>query len=64
MRWGLIPSWWSKRLKEMKIATFNAPAETITDKPMFRDALGRPEITPHNWDSEQSRAGMPDEGTS
>jgi hypothetical protein len=22
----------------MKIATFNAPAETITDKPMFRDA--------------------------
>jgi hypothetical protein len=29
---------------------------------MFRDALGRPEITPHNWISEQSRAGMPDEG--
>ena len=51
-----------KRFKEMKIATFNAPAETITDKPMFRDALGRPEITPHNWISEQSRTGMPDEG--
>jgi hypothetical protein len=46
----------------MKIVTFNAPAETITDKPMFRDALGRPEITPHNWISEQSRAGMPDKG--
>ena len=29
---------------------------------MFRDALGRPEITPHNWISEQSRAGIPDEG--
>jgi len=43
------PSQEGKRLKEMKIATFNAPAQTITDKPMFRDALGRPEITPHNW---------------
>ena len=29
---------------------------------MFRDALGRPEITPHNWISEQSRSRMPDEG--
>lgn len=24
--------------------------------------LGRPEITPHNWISEQSRSRMPDEG--
>lgn len=24
MRWGLIPAWWSKPLKEMKLATFNA----------------------------------------
>jgi hypothetical protein len=38
----------------MKIVTFNAPAETITDKPMFRDALGRPEITPHNRLSHRS----------
>jgi putative SOS response-associated peptidase YedK len=22
MRWGLIPGWWSKPLKEMKLATF------------------------------------------
>jgi SOS response associated peptidase (SRAP) len=29
MRWGLIPSWWSKPLKEMKVATFNARAETV-----------------------------------
>ena len=28
MRWGLVPSWWSKPLKEMKSATFNARAET------------------------------------
>ena len=22
MRWGLVPSWWSKPLKELKLATF------------------------------------------
>jgi putative SOS response-associated peptidase YedK len=39
MRWGLIPSWWSKPLKEMKVATFNARAETVAEKRMFRDSL-------------------------
>jgi putative SOS response-associated peptidase YedK len=39
MRWGLIPGWWSKPLKEMKLATFNARAETVAAKPMFRDAF-------------------------
>jgi putative SOS response-associated peptidase YedK len=39
MRWGLIPSWWSKPLKEMKVATFNARAETVAEKPMFRGAF-------------------------
>jgi putative SOS response-associated peptidase YedK len=39
MRWGLIPSWWSKPLKEMRLATFNARAETVATKPMFRDAF-------------------------
>jgi hypothetical protein len=29
MRWGLIPGWWSKPLKEMKLATFNARAESV-----------------------------------
>ena len=24
MRWGLIPRWWSKTIKEVKMATFNA----------------------------------------
>ena len=38
MRWGLVPVWWKKRLKEVP-ATFNARAETIADKPMFRDAF-------------------------
>jgi putative SOS response-associated peptidase YedK len=43
MRWGLIPSWWSKPLKEMKVATFNnnACAETVASKPVFRDAFSR-----------------------
>jgi putative SOS response-associated peptidase YedK len=41
MRWGLIPSWWSKPLKEMKLATFNARAETVATKPMFRLAFKR-----------------------
>jgi putative SOS response-associated peptidase YedK len=41
MRWGLVPSWWSKPLKEMKSATFNARAETVVEKPMFRDSFKR-----------------------
>src|SRR5215467_7339116 len=40
MRWGLIPSWWKKTAKEVP-ATFNARAETLADKPMFRDAFKR-----------------------
>ena len=40
MRWGLIPSWWKKSAKEIP-ATFNARAETVAIKPMFRDALRR-----------------------
>ncbi len=37
MRWGLIPSW----AKDSKIAfsTINARAETVHEKPAFRDAL-------------------------
>jgi putative SOS response-associated peptidase YedK len=41
MRWGLVPWWWSKPIKEMKLASFNARAETVTTKPMFRDAFKR-----------------------
>jgi putative SOS response-associated peptidase YedK len=39
MRWGLIPNWWNKPLKEMRLATFNARAETVAQKPMFRSAF-------------------------
>jgi putative SOS response-associated peptidase YedK len=41
MRWGLIPCWWTKPLKEMKLATFNARVETVAEKPMFRGAFQR-----------------------
>jgi putative SOS response-associated peptidase YedK len=40
MRWGLVPRWWKKTLKELP-GTFNARAETVADKPMFRDAFRR-----------------------
>jgi putative SOS response-associated peptidase YedK len=39
MRWGLIPRWWNKPLKELKLATFNARAETVETKPFFRDSF-------------------------
>jgi putative SOS response-associated peptidase YedK len=39
MRWGLIPFWWSKPLKELRLATFNARVETVTTKPFFREAF-------------------------
>src|ERR1700760_2653912 len=38
MRWGLIPDWWKKPRKEVP-ATFNARAETVAEKPMFRGAF-------------------------
>ena len=41
VRWGLIPRWWSKTIKDAKIATFNGRAETIETKPFFRDPFKR-----------------------
>ena len=41
MRWGLVPWWWSKPLKELRMAAFNARAETVETKPVFRDAFKR-----------------------
>jgi len=40
MRWGLVPSWWKKKAKETP-STFNARAETVAEKPMFRSAFKR-----------------------
>jgi putative SOS response-associated peptidase YedK len=41
MRWGLVPRWWSKPLKELRAATFNARSETVETKSFFRDAFKR-----------------------
>ncbi len=38
MRWGLVPFFWKKGLKDVP-ATFNARAETVAEKPMFRTAF-------------------------
>ncbi|MEK8121678.1 SOS response-associated peptidase [Methylocystis sp. IM4] len=38
MRWGLAPSWWKKTLKELP-STFNARAESVAEKSMFRSAF-------------------------
>ncbi len=40
MRWGLVPYFWKKPLKELP-ATFNARAESVSEKPMFREAFRR-----------------------
>jgi len=40
-RWGLIPFWWNKPLKELRLATFNARVETVTTKPFFREPFKR-----------------------
>jgi putative SOS response-associated peptidase YedK len=41
MRWGLVPAWWSKPLKELRLATFNARVETVAEKPFFRSSFKR-----------------------
>jgi len=40
MRRDLIPGWWKKTAKEVP-STFNARAETVAEKPMFRSAFKR-----------------------
>ena len=41
IRWGLVPRWWSRPLKELKLSTFNARAETVAEKRFFRGAFQR-----------------------
>ncbi|MGI9569641.1 MAG: SOS response-associated peptidase, partial [Desulfobulbia bacterium] len=37
-RWGLVPSWWKKSLRELP-STINSRGETVHEKPMFRSAF-------------------------
>jgi putative SOS response-associated peptidase YedK len=57
VRWGLIPYWGKKTRKELP-ARFNARAESVADKPMFRDAFKRrrcivPASGYYEWRAEQ-----------
>ena len=38
-RWGLVPFFWAKPLKEMKYSTFNAKSETAAKAASFREPL-------------------------
>jgi putative SOS response-associated peptidase YedK len=37
MRWGLVPFWWDKSVKELRLSTFNARVETVATKQFFRE---------------------------
>jgi putative SOS response-associated peptidase YedK len=39
MRWDLIPYWWNKPLKELRLATFNARVETVTHQAVLPRAV-------------------------
>lgn len=40
-RWGLVPFFWKKPLKEMKYSTFNAKSETASTMASFREPFKR-----------------------
>lgn len=40
-RWGLVPFFWQKPLKEMKYSTFNAKSETAATTASFREPFKR-----------------------
>jgi putative SOS response-associated peptidase YedK len=39
LRWGLVPEW--SKTEKIKVPTFNARAETVQEKPMFRGSYRR-----------------------
>src|SRR5277367_2414603 len=49
MRWGLVPRWWSKTLKDVKMATFNARGrdrrdEAILSRSIQANAMPDPDV--------------------
>ena len=60
MRWGLIPTWWNKSLKELP-ATFNARSETVADKPRLFVTLTAPSFGPvHSRRATRTGRRIPD----
>jgi putative SOS response-associated peptidase YedK len=58
-RWGLVPSW--SKSPTVGARSFNARAETVMDKPMFRNALERrrciiPAGAFYEWEHDQDEA--------
>ncbi len=41
MQWGLIPAWAARQTGKKPLAPINARAETLNDKPMFRNLIKR-----------------------
>jgi hypothetical protein len=62
MRWGLVPFWWSKPLKELRLATFNARVETVTTKralfELKQDSRPKPDRSASERYSERLRLGV------
>lgn len=59
MQWGLIPAW-LKSGEKPKVAPINARAETIAEKPMFRNLIKRHRcLVPANGFYEWRRTGGP-----
>lgn len=58
MRWGLVPSWWTRPLREWRASTFNARSEEASVKPAFRGAYRhRRCLVPVSGYYEWSRSG-------
>jgi|SRR6266566_5275517 len=59
MRWGIIPGWWTKPLKEMRLATFNARAETVAQKPLKGVAFNTAISITLSWSRQGARQLAP-----
>ena len=59
MRWGLIPGWWKKPLKEMRLATFNARAETVAEKPSYARSRSATTSAPGSLSRSASASSTP-----
>jgi len=56
MRWGLVPRWWPKLLKELRAATFNARGDSrnraVLPRCVKKNALPDPSVGHYEWKNE------------